>query len=141
MAGLIANIDPKMMGKGYIIRHVGLAQPLVENCPPKYSGIDPHQTLFILAMDIRYKFKCEDFQDQFSKTGLFIKAHIQKDHGRNPWFKSKERKLLDLSTEKFYKEFRETLLNDLKSYYGKYGRELAQKMTKEVEKISFANPR
>lgn len=141
MAGLIANIDPKMMGKGYIIRHVGLAQPLVEPCPKKYSGIEPYQTLFILAMDIRYKFKCEDFQDQFEKTGAFIKAHIQKDHGKNPWIKSKERKLLDSNEDSFYLKFRETLVSELNSYYGKYGKELAQKMIKEVEKINFANPR
>lgn len=138
MSALICGCpDEDSLGVGYIIRHHDLVRPVVESCPSKYYGMSGDHTLFVLAMDIRYKFKCEDFEDKFQDTAKFIKAKIQKNHKYTVLFKSKERKLLDTNPKDFFLLFKETLEKDLNSYYGSYGKNLAEKMKKEIDKISY----
>ncbi len=133
--------DKTMYQRGYIIRHVGLVQPVVELCTTKENndlyGIPGSHALFILAMDIRYKFQCEDFEDKFERTAEFIKASIQKSHQYRTFFKTKERKLLDSNPRGFFNAFKVALKEDLDTYYGKYGKELATKMKKEINKIDY----
>lgn len=138
MSGLKSGsiLNPQsILGEGYVIESVGLVRPIVMDCPKDTYGISPEDTLFVLAIDIRYKFRCEDFKDYFNKTSAYIKAHHNYNLKKSYFFSSKQFKLLKKDKSKFYQEFKKALLSDLDCYYGTDSQRLAKEMKEEVKKI------
>lgn len=137
MPGTTSSFDPKMENKGFIIQTDDSRTPSLVPATGGYCGIESHQELlYILAIDVMYKFRCEHFEDKFEATRKFVATHYQKNVLMNkPWFKSKERKLLDTYPDSFYKEFKKTLLSDLSNYWGDVARPLVLTIKTEIAKL------
>lgn len=105
---------------------------------PKYqdNGISPEHCLYILAMDIIYKFQCEDLDLQFDETREFISTYFRiYSMKKNPWFKSDLEKLALKSKSEFMKKFFYTLEMDLDRYYGEVSKKLVRECKKEMSKL------
>lgn len=135
----ISGMDPKLQGKGFIIAHDQDLTPRVVPTPQNYFGISEGMghILWIMAMDIIYKFQCEDFTtDNFQETKRFIKAYSQQLHQSKPWFPSVELRKLRKDPEKFFKIFKFTLQEDMKRYYGRAAQGMIKDMLQELEKVT-----
>ncbi len=105
---------------------------------PKYqdNGISPDHCLYILAMDIIYKFQCEDLDLQFEKTREFISTYFKiYSMNKKPWFKSNLEKLAINNKSEFMKMFFVSLDMDLDRYYGEVSKKLVKECKKELLKL------
>lgn len=139
MSSTVSGLNLEMENKGYIITTDENRTPQVVPATNGFCGFETHQELlFVFAMDVLYKFKCEDFQVRFDGTRKFIATHYQKKTLQtNPWFKTPERKLLDNDPQEFYLLFKRKLCQELKFYHGVYAAPLVTLMLAEIEKITL----
>lgn len=101
-----------------------------------YGGIDPQHCLYIMAMDISYKFDCEDLENKFDETRKYIKTYWNIiSNKKRPWFKNHYEKLAIDNQERFMKEFYNALVTDLDGYYTHCTKPLAQECKKELTKL------
>lgn len=140
MPGTTSSMNLKMQNKGFILTTDDQLTPRIIPTPKDMCGLDNfEEILYIFAMDVIYKFQCEDFDTfKFARTQEFITAHYQKHTLQNkPWFPSAERKLLNSDPEMFYSSFKLALKKDLESYYGNSAKPLVELMIKELEKVEL----
>jgi hypothetical protein len=134
----ISSLDPKLKGKGFIISHDDAMTPRLVPTPPDYCGIeDMGHLLYIMAMDIIYKFQCEDFQtDNFAETRKYIKAYYQHSiTQKKPWFPSAHLRKLQKEPDRFFKLFKFVLEEDLNRYHGPVAQELIKDLASELAKV------
>lgn len=117
---IISSLDIKLKGKGFIISHDPDITHRVVPTPADYCGMDDvGHILYIIAMDIIYKFQCEDFTvDNFQETRKFIRACHKNTMQRTKDFSIVELRKLRKEPNQFFKIFKFTLKEDLQRYHG-----------------------
>lgn len=100
------------------------------------GGFEAEHALYVFAMDISYKFSCENFVNKFKNTREFTKAYYQnKILCKNKWFKNNFDKMLLGEPKLFFKKYLETLETDLLSYDQQSSEDLVKKSLFEINKL------
>lgn len=135
-----SSINPKFQDKGFIIVKYDDLIPRIIPTPKGYCGFESSgHLLYVLALDIIYKFQCEDFvTEEFDQVRKFTRAYYQKNILQtNPWWPKMERKLLDRNSAGFNVLFKHTLATSLHSFYGDCAQKLVQECLRELAKIDL----